>query len=57
VPEPQFVRFDAVEPFERAPGYVLPGGVEHSAHAGPEGATVVDVFQPVREDYRARYST
>jgi len=115
VPEPQFVRFDAVEPFELAPGvggrplfgdgaminviefepgaqvplhshpheqlgiclrgvqvlvvdgvehpigpmqgYVLPGGVEHSAHAGPEGATVVDVFQPVREDYRARYST
>ncbi len=36
-------------------GYVLPGGVEHSAYCGPEGATVVDVFQPVREDYRARY--
>ena len=38
-------------PFE---GYVLPGGVEHSAYAGPDGATVVDVFQPVREDYRER---
>ena len=35
-------------------GYVLPGGVEHSAHCGPEGATVLDVFQPVREDYRKR---
>jgi quercetin dioxygenase-like cupin family protein len=35
-------------------GYVLPGGVEHSAYCGPEGATVVDVFQPVREDYRER---
>jgi quercetin dioxygenase-like cupin family protein len=35
-------------------GYVLPGGVEHSAHCGPAGATVVDVFQPVREDYRER---
>jgi unsaturated pyranuronate lyase len=34
--------------------YVLPGGVEHAAHCGPEGATVVDVFQPVREDYLAR---
>ena len=34
--------------------YVLPGGVEHSAYCGPEGATVLDVFQPVREDYRER---
>lgn len=38
-------------------GYVLPGGIEHSAHCGPEGATVVDVFQPVREDYRERVSS
>jgi quercetin dioxygenase-like cupin family protein len=37
-------------------GYVLPGGVEHSAHCGPEGATVLDVFQPVREDYRERFA-
>jgi quercetin dioxygenase-like cupin family protein len=36
-------------------GYVLPGGVEHSAYCGPEGATVLDVFQPVREDYRERW--
>jgi quercetin dioxygenase-like cupin family protein len=36
--------------------YVLPGGVEHSAHAGPDGATVIDVFQPVREDYRERHA-
>lgn len=35
-------------------GYVLPGGVEHAARCGPEGATVVDVFQPVREDYVER---
>ena len=32
--------------------YVLPGGVEHSAYCGPDGALVLDVFQPVREDYR-----
>ena len=32
-------------------GYVLPGGVEHSAYCGPEGALVLDVFAPVREDY------
>lgn len=37
-------------------GYVLPGGVVHSAYCGPEGATVLDVFQPVREDYLARWN-
>jgi quercetin dioxygenase-like cupin family protein len=36
-------------------GYVLPGGIEHSAYCGPEGATVLDVFRPVREDYRERW--
>jgi quercetin dioxygenase-like cupin family protein len=36
-------------------GYVLPGGVEHSAYCGPEGALVLDVFQPVREDYVERW--
>jgi quercetin dioxygenase-like cupin family protein len=36
-------------------GYVLPGGVEHSAYCGAEGALVLDVFQPVREDYRERW--
>jgi unsaturated pyranuronate lyase len=36
-------------------GYVLPGGVEHSAYCGPEGALVLDVFQPVRDDYRERW--
>ena len=42
----------ALEPMQ---GYVLPGGVEHSAYCGPEGALVLDVFRPVREDYRERY--
>jgi quercetin dioxygenase-like cupin family protein len=36
-------------------GYVVPGGVEHSAYSGPEGALVLDVFQPVRDDYRERW--
>jgi quercetin dioxygenase-like cupin family protein len=35
--------------------YVLPGGVEHSAYCGPDGALVLDVFTPVREDYAARW--
>lgn len=37
-------------------GYVIPGGVEHSAFCGPEGAVVLDVFCPVREDYRDRWN-
>jgi quercetin dioxygenase-like cupin family protein len=41
-------------PFE---AYVLPGGVEHSAYCGPDGALVLDVFTPVREDYRDRWNT
>jgi quercetin dioxygenase-like cupin family protein len=46
------------EPHELGPmdGYVIPGGVEHSAYCGPDGALVVDVFQPVREDYVERWN-
>jgi quercetin dioxygenase-like cupin family protein len=36
-------------------GYVLPGGIEHSAYCGEDGALVLDVFQPVRDDYRERW--
>ncbi|MDQ6771721.1 MAG: cupin domain-containing protein [Candidatus Dormibacteraeota bacterium] len=31
--------------------YVIPGGVPHSAAAGPAGASVVDTFSPVRADW------
>lgn len=31
--------------------YVIPGDVAHSAATGREGATVVDVFTPTREDW------
>lgn len=31
--------------------YVIAGDVAHSAATGPEGATVVDVFTPTREDW------
>jgi quercetin dioxygenase-like cupin family protein len=31
----------------------IPSGVVHAAYAGPEGAVVLDVFAPVREDFRA----
>jgi quercetin dioxygenase-like cupin family protein len=43
-----------LSPFE---AYVIPGGVEHSAYCGPDGALVLDVFTPVREDYRERWQT
>jgi quercetin dioxygenase-like cupin family protein len=31
----------------------IPSGVVHMGIAGPEGALVIDVFAPVREDFRA----
>ena len=44
-------------PHELGPmeGYVLPGGIEHSGYGGPEGALVLDIFQPVRENYLERW--
>ncbi len=32
--------------------YAIPSHVPHDAQAGPEGATVADVFAPVRADWR-----
>ena len=32
--------------------YNIPSHVSHDAVAGPDGATVVDVFIPVREDWK-----
>jgi quercetin dioxygenase-like cupin family protein len=34
--------------------YAIPGGVEHAARAVGGPCRVLDVFQPVREDYRER---
>jgi quercetin dioxygenase-like cupin family protein len=33
--------------------YVIPGGVPHSALAGPEGTVAVDIFSPPREEWEA----
>jgi quercetin dioxygenase-like cupin family protein len=33
--------------------YVIPGGVKHSAVAGPEGTVALDIFSPPREDWEA----
>ena len=32
--------------------YVIPGDVEHSVTVGAEAAQVMDVFSPVREEYK-----
>ena len=32
--------------------YLVPGGVSHSATAGPGGAVALDAFSPPREEYR-----
>jgi unsaturated pyranuronate lyase len=36
-------------------GYAIPGGIEHGAHCGPDGALVLDVFSPLREDLLERW--
>jgi quercetin dioxygenase-like cupin family protein len=40
---------------ELGPGeaWTIPSNVPHEVTAGPEGAVVIDVFAPVREDWRS----
>ena len=53
----QILVIDGVEhELHELDGYVLPGNVVHAGRCGPEGATVLDIFCPVREDYRERVS-
>ena len=50
------LRIDGVE--HRLPagyGYQIPGGVSHAAWAEGGLCRVLDIFHPVREDYRARF--
>ena len=39
-------------PFGKGDFWRTPGGVEHGVRAGGEGATILDVFAPPREDYK-----
>jgi quercetin dioxygenase-like cupin family protein len=32
--------------------YIIPGGVPHSVQVGPQPAKVMDIFSPVREEYK-----
>jgi unsaturated pyranuronate lyase len=44
------------EVLELHPGdtYVIPSHIEHGAAAGPEGASVTDIFVPIREDWKGK---
>ena len=44
------------EVLELHPGdtYTIPSNIEHGAAAGPDGATVTDVFAPIRADWSMR---
>ena len=33
--------------------YIIPGGVEHAAVTGEGKAVALDIFHPIREDYKA----
>lgn len=32
--------------------YFIPGGVDHSVKVGPDSTKVLDIFHPVREEYK-----
>jgi len=51
-----FVGEEGVEPWILRVGdvYAIPPHVRHRALTGPDGATVLDVFAPPREDYIAQ---
>jgi quercetin dioxygenase-like cupin family protein len=44
----------ADETQELGPGatWAIPGNMPHEVHVGPEGAIVIDVFAPTRDDWR-----
>lgn len=50
----QYLEVEGVEHrLEALDAYVLPGGVMHAGRGGPEGCLSIDIFFPVRDDYRS----
>ena len=45
---------DEVLELQAGDTYAIPSNVEHGAAAGPDGATVTDVFAPIRADWDER---
>ena len=39
-------------PFKKGDFWRAPGDVEHGVRIGPEGATILDVFAPPRDEYK-----
>ena len=37
---------------EQGDTYIIPGGIDHMAEAGDEPARALDIFSPVREEYK-----
>jgi quercetin dioxygenase-like cupin family protein len=50
--EPEFTIAGEVRMLHPGEPYVIPGGVPHSVKVGPSPAQVMDVFSPVREEYK-----
>jgi unsaturated pyranuronate lyase len=50
--EPEFTIAGEVKKLKPGDMYVIPGGVGHSVIVGLEPAQVLDVFSPVREEYK-----
>ena len=44
---------DEVRDLEAGGTWRIPPNVPHDVHVGPDGAVVIDVFAPVREDWPA----
>ena len=45
---------DGIEhPVSKGDFWRTPGGIEHGFVAGPDGAVILDVFSPPREEYRS----
>ena len=50
--EAEFTVGDEVQTLKKGDMYVIPGGVEHSVQAGDMPVVALDIFSPVREEYK-----
>jgi len=50
--EMEFTIADEVRQVKPGDLYIIPGGVEHSVRVGPQAVRVLDIFSPVREEYK-----
>jgi len=48
----QFTIADEVRDLQPGDIYIIPSGINHGVIVGPEPARVLDIFSPVREEYK-----